>query len=104
MRIIKTKRFPPKGFKAINLFGLVIARKDVTLTAEDIRHERIHTAQMREMLYIFFYIWYLLEWLYRLVWEINAYRAISLEREAYAHEEEPGYLDTRRHYAWRRYL
>ena len=104
MRIIRARHFPPKGFKAINLFGVVIARKDVTLTEDDIRHEEIHTAQMREMLYIPFYIWYLLEWLYRLVFEINAYRSISFEREAYEHEDEPGYLESRRPYAWRHYL
>ena len=104
MRIIRARHFPPKGFKAINLFGIVIARKDVKLTAEDIRHEEIHTRQMREMLYIPFYIWYLMEWLYRLVFEINAYRSISFEREAYEHEDEPGYLESRRPYAWRHYL
>ena len=40
----------------------------------------------------------------RLVFEINAYRSISFEREAYEHEDEPGYLQKRERYAWRHYL
>ena len=108
MRIIRARNFPPKGFKAINLFGIVIARKDVTLTDIDINHEAIHTAQMRETLYVGFYLWYVMEWLARLIATgfkaHEAYRSISFEREAYEHEDEPGYLESRRPYAWRHYL
>lgn len=30
----------------------------------------------------------------------EAYCALLFEREAYAHQGEEGYLDSRRHYAW----
>ena len=47
-----------------------------------------HTAQMKEMLYIFFYLWYVVEWIIRLFMKGNAYRNISFEREAYSNEDD----------------
>ncbi|MBR3014818.1 MAG: hypothetical protein IKH69_07330, partial [Bacteroidaceae bacterium] len=66
--------------------------------------ERIHTRQMLEMLIVGFYLWYVVEWLLRLPQKGSAYRHISLEREAYAHEHDLGYLEHRKHFAWWRYL
>lgn len=107
MKIIKNKWLPPKGFAAINLFGFVFVRYGVTLSERLIRHESIHSKQMREMLYIFFYLWYGVEWLIRLVQYRNAmtaYYNISLEREAYANDRTENYLTTRKSWAWVRYL
>ena len=42
MLTILNKILPPKGFKAINLFGIVFCRKE--LTDVDKNHEAIHTA------------------------------------------------------------
>ena len=71
-----------------------------------INHERIHTAQMRELFVIPFYILYVIEWLFRLAVERNfdrAYRSISFEREAYAHGNDLDYLNRRKHFAqWRK--
>ncbi|MBO7562047.1 MAG: hypothetical protein J6T04_04070 [Bacteroidales bacterium] len=109
MKIFYLKR-PPflgKNVIAMNLFGMILARKGRTLSPTTVFHERIHTAQMREMLYVFFYIWYVLEWLVRCVCYFSAYKAysnISFEREAYENESNPGYLIQRRHYRWTRYL
>ena len=64
----------------------------------------IHTAQMKEMLYIFFYLWYVAEWIFRLFMKGNAYRNISFEREAYANEEHVIYLEDRERFAWIKYL
>ena len=106
--MIITNRFIPFGtFLAINLFGLIFVRKGQKLTEVDLRHERIHTRQMRELLYVPFYMIYLVEWLVRLIQYrhfMSAYLSISFEREAYAHQFEPDYLQQRRHYAWLRYL
>ena len=66
-------------------------------------HERIHSAQQREMLFVFFYLAYFMEWVVRLPMRGNAYRNISFEREAYANQRNLDYLHTRRHYAWRHY-
>ncbi len=54
MKVIYNNIIPFKGFKAINLFGIVFAR--CWLTLQDLNHEAIHTQQMKEMLYVFFYI------------------------------------------------
>ncbi|MBK5721511.1 hypothetical protein JGH11_11570, partial [Dysgonomonas sp. Marseille-P4677] len=63
MKIIYSKHFPPNDFGAINLFGLVIARKDYgKLSEADKNHELIHTRQMTEMLFLFFYLCYIVEW------------------------------------------
>lgn len=108
MKIIYNDIIPFKGFKAVNLLGVLFVRNGATLTDIDINHEAIHTAQMRETLYVGFYLWYVMEWLARLIATgfkaHEAYRSISFEREAYEHEDEPGYLESRRPYAWRHYL
>lgn len=107
MRIIRNGIIPFKGYKAVNLFGLLFVRGDAYMEAADINHEEIHTAQMKEMLYALFYLWYLAEWLVRLVQcrdVEKAYRSISFEREAYANEKDMGYLGRRRRYSWLKYL
>ena len=101
-------RFIPFGsFIAINLFGIIFVRKGEELTATGMRHERIHTRQMRELLFIGFYLWYVIEWCVRLVQLRNAkraYFAISFEREAYQHQADKDYLKERQAFAWRHYL
>ena len=105
MKIFRSKRIPFKGFAAINLFGFIVVRRGVFASETLINHERIHTAQMRELGFIFFYILYGLEWLIRLPFKGNAYRNISFEQEAYDHQNEPSYLEVRKHYApYRFYL
>lgn len=63
-----------------------------------INHERIHLRQQVEMLVVFFYIWYLIEFLLRWIQTRNryqAYRNISFEREAYHNEKNMEFLSTR---------
>ena len=100
MRVIRNKIIPFPGYKAINLFGVMFVRGDAKVDEKTIRHESIHTAQMQEMLYIFFYLWYVVEWVVRLFMKGNAYRNISFEREAYENEKDVDYLDLRYPYAW----
>jgi hypothetical protein len=100
MKIIHNRLIPFRKYDAINICGLLFCRKGVTITTDLIQHERIHTAQMRELGYVFFYVLYLLEWLMKLPFKGNAYRRISFEREAYAFERDYEYLERRRHYAW----
>ena len=108
MKVIYNNIIPFRGFTAINLFGVIFARKECEpLSKRTLNHEEIHTAQMRELLYIGFYIWYVVEWLVRLVMYRNAhtaYRNISFEREAYMNQGNMGYLQGRGHYAWWKYL
>lgn len=105
MKIIYNKYIPFKGFLAINLFGVLFVRgtwRD--LNARVLNHEKIHTAQMKELGYVFFYLLYLMEWLFRLcTGSENAYREISFEREAYDNEGNNEYLHSRKRYAmWRK--
>ncbi len=107
-KTIYSKIIPFRGFTALNLFGVVFIRRDAGLTDAQLQkvlaHEAIHTAQMRELLFVPFYLAYFVEWLVRLCIDYKtAYRSISFEREAYDHQSESGYLDVRRHFAqWRK--
>ena len=104
MKIIRNKYIPFQGFKAINLFGILFVRGNARIDERTIRHEAIHTAQMKEMLYIFFYLWYVVEWLIRLFMKGNAYRNISFEREAYKHQNELDYANLRNRFEWLKHI
>ena len=108
MNVVYNRIIPVKGFSAINLFGVVFARKEFEpLHKSTIRHEAIHTAQAKEMLFVFFYVWYIIEWLIRLIQyrdKKEAYRSISFEREAYTKMYRVDYLEERRLFAWIKYL
>lgn len=105
MLIINSKILPfGKNYVAINLFGVIFTK--ARLTADGLRHEKIHTYQQVEKLFIGFYIWYIVEWLIRLMQYRNLHRAyanISFEREAYANQHIVDYKKRRRHYAWIHY-
>ena len=113
MKIIENRLIPFKGFLAMNLFGLFFVRKDEWNRHSDkikeitINHESIHTVQMKETGYVFFYIIYFLEYLFRFLLNgfdsDKAYRNISFEKEAYENEDNFEYLGKRRRYAmWRK--
>ncbi len=103
MKVIRNNIIPVKPYTAINLFGLLFARKDAYLTAYVINHEQIHTAQMKELGYVLFYLLYILEWLVRLPMKGKAYYNISFEREAYDNQLNLDYLSKRRRFAqWRK--
>lgn len=102
-RIINIRHFPIKGgFYAINLFGVIFTVQE--LSAVELNHERIHTAQQRELLFIGFYLWYVVEWLLLLVRYRNGIRAyfnIRFEKEAYNHQNDMEYLTHRHRYRYR---
>lgn len=109
MKIIYNSFIPFEGFVCINLFGVLFARKGAKIGARTITHESIHTLQMKELLYIGFYLLYMLEWLWRELFTKDrfshqAYRNISFEREAYQHEYFAIYLQQRKRFAWLKYL
>ncbi|MDR1937316.1 MAG: hypothetical protein LBQ73_02295 [Tannerellaceae bacterium] len=101
MKIIYNNIIPVKGFTAINIFGVVFARKGKVVGQKTINHESIHTAQIKELLYIFFYLLYIIEWLIKLIkYRKQAYTNISFEREAYGNDRNADYLKQRKRYAW----
>ena len=105
MRIIYNNIIPVKGFSAINLFGVLFVRKWVVVSERMLNHERIHSAQMRELLYVFFYVFYVLEWIVKLFkYRLKSYYNISFEREAYQNEKNPDYLSRRNFFAWFKFI
>lgn len=59
------------------------------------------------MLWVFFFIWYVLEFCFNLIFYGNwkkAYKNISFEKEAYEHEGNPNYLNDRKPWAFLKYL
>lgn len=102
MKIVYNNILPVKGFTAMNLFGVVFARNEYRPLNRRIQnHEAIHTAQMKEMMYILFYIWYLVEWLIKLFrYGRKAYENISFERESYTYQYDYSYLKKRKKYHW----
>lgn len=94
-----------RNFFAINLFGIIFAKG--YCNAFVLNHEKIHTAQMKELLFIPFYIWYVLEWIVRIIQyrdRMKAYRNISFEREAYSNDRDLSYLKSRKMYSFLSYL
>lgn len=104
MKIVYNKLIPFKGFKCINLFGVLFVRDGMKMDCTELNHEAIHTAQMKELGYVLFYIIYLIEWLVRLPGKGNAYYNISFEKGAYGNQHMTDYLSRRDFWAWTKYL
>ena len=105
-RIIPNGLLPPEGFSTINL-GWIFTRDERLLTDNLMRHEAIHTLQGREMLYIFHFLLYGLEYLVKLCICRNAdtaYKSISTEQEAYYNSRNLNYREEMKWYAFRKYL
>jgi len=99
MILVVSRFFLRKNFSGITLWPFVIVKH--TELKDDLvflNHERIHLRQQAELLVVFFYIWYGVEFLFRIVQYKNkheAYRNISFEREAYENEKDLQYLKRR---------
>ena len=108
MKIKRNRFIPFKDFSAINIFGVIYARRDTFISDRTIRHEQIHTAQMKEMLYILFYLWYAIEWFIRfIVYGFKSHKAYlntSFEREAYKHQDELDYARLRNRFEWLKHI
>ena len=104
--ILKTNFVPP-GFAAITLWPFILVRPQYADNPRLIQHERIHLAQQIECFLIFFYLWYLIEFLIKLIkykdW-MTAYKAIGFEREAGKWDNWIDYLENRKHFYWIKYL
>lgn len=86
-------------FSAITLSPLgVFIKPDLLANKALLNHEKIHWQQQKEMLILPFYVWYVVEWMFK------GYRQISFEREAYENDVNPDYLKTRKKWQWVKYL
>ncbi|WP_226065773.1 hypothetical protein [Kaistella polysaccharea] len=92
----------------ITLFPFIILRKPEYRTDQILlNHEKIHLRQQAELLVIFFYVWYVVEYYYlyfKLKDSFLAYKSISFEREAYAMENDLNYLDSRKIWSFWKYI
>lgn len=108
MLLIISKFWVPKGFSGITIFPFIFVRDKFWAASNSfINHEKIHLRQQLELLIVFFFIWYGLEFLIRLIYHKNfktAYRNISFELEAYANEQNINYLQKRRLFSFIKYL
>ena len=109
MRIKEKKgiiKFLFQGVSGVTLapFGIYLSKRGMN-NKQTVRHEQIHWKQQMEMLILQFYVWYVVEWLVRLITDKgSAYRSISFEQEAYRNESNVKYLESRKRFAWVKYL
>ena len=122
MKIVRNKYIPFPGYKAINLFGVLFVKNNAKIDGVTLNHESIHSRQFVELMVLFavatvfircwlpvfapfaFYVWYIVEWLIRLLKKGNAYRNISFEREAYANQGDFSYLKGRGWFGFLKYI
>lgn len=107
MIILSLRLLRKTRIKGITIFPFIFLRE---LAFKEnkilINHEKIHIRQQLELLIIFFYLWYVVEyyyWYLKLKDKHLAYRNISFEREAYAMEEDLNYLETRKIWSFWKY-
>jgi hypothetical protein len=99
MIVLVIKYLIPKGFRGLTVFPFVfLLNKKDKVNQVLLNHEKIHIRQQVELLVVFFFIWYCIEFLVRMIQCKNrreAYYNISFEREAYANEKDLDYLKKR---------
>ena len=108
MFLLRARYLVPKGFEGLTIFPFVLIRdakreKDLVF----LNHERIHIRQQAELFVVVFFVWYLTEFLIRLLYyrkRDTAYRNISFEREAYANEKDLNYLKSRSFWEFIKYM
>lgn len=112
--IVYKSKLVPKGYAGITLYPFVFLRD----TEEEIikkrglkgynkliNHEKIHLAQQLELLVIFFYILYVLNFIFNVIrGSTKAYKDIIFEKEAYDKENDLKYLNKRKFWRWIRYI
>ena len=108
MILLVFKYLTPRGFLGLTFYPFVfLADKDDKLNEVFINHEKIHIRQQLELLIVPFYLWYFVEYLFRLLQFRNrkkAYYSISFEKEAYANEKDLEYLKSRSFWRFLRYF
>jgi len=106
--IFISKYLVPKGYTGFTFFPFVFLKsKDLKSNMVLLNHEEIHLKQQLEMLIVPFYLFYVIEFLFRLLQYRNwhkAYRNISFEREAYDNEFNLEYVKQRPFWCFLKYL
>ena len=106
MKIVYNDVLPTKGHIAINIFGLMLARKKMKYYPDSVKnviinHELIRTEQIKELLYIPFYFLCLCNYINDLLVDKKQKEAdknIYFEKEAHDNETNLDYIKTRKKY------
>jgi hypothetical protein len=103
--VLIVPKLPANGMA---LFPFILV-KEASLKFDEviIRHEIIHLRQQIELLVLPFYFFYLINYLYNRTIFSNhheAYMNIVFEREAYANDAYPNYLQRRKLFSWISYF
>ncbi len=106
--ILVFKHFFYKNYVGLSLWPFIFLKnndlkEDIVL----INHERIHLRQQQELLIVFFYIFYFMEWVVRCMLYFDTYKAyqnMSFEKEAYHNEKNLSYLKERKPFSFIKYF
>jgi hypothetical protein len=102
------KHIIPTKYCGLAIYPFIFLKnKDLLINKSLINHERIHLKQQLELLWVFFFIWYFLEYLiglFRYKNHSKAYINISFEQEAYMNETNLEYLKERKMYSFLKYF
>lgn len=106
--IVIFKYIFPKPFNGLAVYPFIFLKgNDLKNNKVILNHEKIHLQQQKELLWIFFFVWYFMEFLIKLIKYQNrnkAYKNISFEKEAYKNENNLIYLTNRNSYTFLKYL
>jgi cytochrome bd-type quinol oxidase subunit 2 len=101
------KYFTPKKVSGVSIFPFIILEKESIKNDKTfVNHEMIHIYQQVELLFIFFVLFYYIEYFILLLKYKDTHKAylnISFEREAYQNESNYNYLKTRRWFSFIKY-
>jgi len=106
--IVVFKYLIPKNYSGLTIFPFIFLRNKKSNNDElFLNHEKILLKQQIELLWIFFFVWYFIEYGIRLFQYKNhdfAYKNISFEKEAYKNEQDLNYLKSRKTFSFLKYL
>ena len=106
-KLLKIITFGIKWVSGITLYPFIILKNECSSDNEILNHEKIHIAQQKELLVFPFMLWYIIEFIIRLIiyWDSKkAYKNICFEKEAYDNDHDFNYLKTRRIFSFCKYL
>ncbi|WP_395042785.1 hypothetical protein [Flavobacterium sp.] len=108
MILIVFKYLTPRGFRGLTFYPFVFLKhREDKDNLVFLNHEKIHIRQQLELLILPFYVWYFIEYIFRLMQykdRKKAYYNISFEREAYSNEKDLNYIQKRTFWSFQKYI
>ena len=106
--ILIFKHIIPSNYCGLTIYPFIFLNdKNLKSDKRLLNHEKIHLEQQLELVWVFFFIWYMFEYLILLLHFKNhhkAYKNISFEKEAYQNESNLNYLSERRKFSFLNYF